>query len=67
MSTYIVNMTTRSKNYIKCFKLLNLMQLSIQGQRWSNFKTHILLTEQWWDLSGLKALHIKQYLFINLS
>ena len=45
----------------KNFLFQKPMQLLIHGQWWSMLRTHLLQLEQWWHLSGLKILHIRQY------
>jgi len=54
-------------NNKKYFLFQNPTQLLIQGQWWSMLSTHLLQAEQWWHLSGLKTLHIKQYLLLLFS
>ena len=46
---------------MKNFRFQNPMQLLIQGQWWSMLRTQRLQAEQWWQRSGLKMLHIRQY------
>jgi len=53
-------MRTYIKSRIKNFRFQNPMQLFIQGQWWSMLSTQRLHAEQWWHLSGLKILHIRQ-------
>ena len=47
---------------MKNFLFQKPMQLFIHGQWWSIFNTHLLQAEQWWHLSGLNTLHMRQYL-----
>jgi len=58
---------TYISNKMKNLRFQKPMQLLIQGQWWSMFKTQRLHAEQWWQRSGLKILHIKQYRLLLFS